>query len=76
MNAIKFKVDMLVELDDIKNELKKRDVAVNKTNINRFIKLIQQGQFSLKSEFYEDVPKDRETLLIYGFTFDKREKLK
>ncbi len=73
MNTVKFKVDMVAEIKDIQKALKKRGITVNQANTNRFIKLIQQGSFSLNFEFYEDTPQDRETLLMYGFTFDKKE---
>lgn len=71
MAVLKFKIEIAAETKDIQKALKNRGITVNRANTNRFIKMIQSGSFFMKPELYEDFPKDRETLLMHGFTFQK-----
>ena len=73
MEKLKIKIEIIIGLDDVKKSLKKRGITVNKSNLRRMIDLIKRGSFDLRSEFYDELPKDRETLEFYGFSFDKKE---
>lgn len=69
---IKKKLEVGFEISDIKKALKERSIVVNQSNINKFIKIIQCGVvFKAKEDIYNEVPKDKETLLMYGLTFAK-----
>lgn len=73
MEKLRIKIEIILSVDDIKKALEKRSIKVNKTNFRRMVDLIKSGVFDLKSEFYDELPKDRETLEFYGFSFDKKE---
>ena len=68
---LNFKVELTVEINDMKNALKERGIIPNKANINRMIKMIQCGRFSAGEKFLEGQPKEIENLALYGFTFKK-----
>lgn len=73
MEKLKIKIEIILSMDDVKKALEKRGITVNKTNFRKMVDLIKRGSFDLRSEFYDELPKDREMLEFYGFSFDKKE---
>lgn len=68
----KIKVDIYIKLDQVKEALKKRGIAINEANVKRYLKIMANGSFSASDDMYNKQTMDRETLLMYGFTFEKR----
>lgn len=69
--VIKVKLELVLKMKDVEYALKRRGIAVNQANIKRLVKLIKDTPISANQEFYEAVPTDRHTLLMYGFTLQK-----
>jgi hypothetical protein len=67
--VIKVKLELVIRLKDIETALRKRGIVVNQANIKRLTKMVADNPLKANSEFLEDVPMDRTTLLMYGFTF-------
>lgn len=59
-------------MDILKKVLKERGLAVSMANMKRIVSMYKERQYTVKEKsFFDDIPRDRETLLMYGFTFDK-----
>ncbi|PZM65885.1 hypothetical protein SK3146_02492 [Paenibacillus konkukensis] len=71
--VIKTKLELVLKLKDIEATLKARGIAVTQANIKRLVGLIRDTPISANPEFFEGVPTDRQILLMYGFTFNKKE---
>ncbi len=76
MGIIKVKVEISINVKDVKEALEIRGITVNKTNIRRMVDLIKKGTFDVRSELYDELPKDHETLELFGFSFEKKEEQK
>lgn len=68
---INFKIEIAMDIKDMKKALIERGIIPNKANMDKMIKMIRSGRFVLTKNFLDDQPKDKETLLMYGFTFEK-----
>lgn len=68
---IDFKITCVVDPTVMKTVLQERGIKVNATNINKLKKLISKAQFQLEKEFFDEMEKDREILLMHGFTFEE-----
>lgn len=69
--VMKAKLDLLVNLGDVHSALEQRGIAVNQANTKRLVDIITDVPILANAEFYEGVPMDQPTLLMYGFTFAK-----
>lgn len=59
-------------MEILKKILKERGLAVNMANIKKIATTYKERQYTVKDKtFFDDFPKDRETLLMYGFRFEK-----
>ncbi|WP_032122028.1 hypothetical protein [Clostridium amazonitimonense] len=72
METLNIKIELAVDIKCIKEVLKERDIAVNMSNMKKLAGIYKTRRYTISEKrFFEDVPKDRETLLMYGFTFEK-----
>jgi len=71
MSYVSAKLVTHFRLEDMKKALKERGIVVNHANINKMLKVIKKGEFTANKELIDRQPIDRETLLLYGFTFEK-----
>ncbi|MNW34011.1 hypothetical protein D3C74_109780 [compost metagenome] len=69
--VMKVKFELLLKLDDIEQALKSRGITTTPANVKRLVKLIQDSPISANNEFFEDIPTDRQILIMHGFTFIK-----
>lgn len=69
MAIIKAKMDLVFQMKDIKQALEQRGLVANQANINRLVRIVKDTPIRANIHFFETVPVDRETLLMYGFTF-------
>lgn len=54
---------------DILNE---RGIEISVSNMKKVANFYKERQYTIESKkFFDDFPKDRETLLMYGFKFRK-----
>lgn len=73
MQGIKIRLEFIVDMEILKKVLKERGLTVNMTNMKRIATIYKERQYTVKDKtFFDDFPRDRETLLMYGFTFEKR----
>ena len=68
---IKAKIEVSFKIEDIEKALKERGIVVNQSNMRKFIKMIQNASFSISENLYDEAPKDKKILLMYGFKFEK-----
>ena len=77
MESIKIKLEFTVDVEVIKKVLKERGVEVNMSNIKKVASVYKDRQYSIKKkDFFDDFPKDKETLLMYGFKLKNKEEKK
>lgn len=68
MEAIKIKLEFTVDVEVVKKVLKERGVEVNMSNIKKVASVYKARSYSIKDKnFFDDFPRDEETLLMYGF---------
>ncbi|ABR46624.1 hypothetical protein Amet_1934 [Alkaliphilus metalliredigens QYMF] len=67
---ISIKIDIEFDIEDMKKSLKERGILPNKANTDRMVKMIRSGRFLMNKGFLAGQPMDKETLLMYGFTFE------
>ncbi len=74
MESIKIKLEFTVNIDIIKKVLIERGLAVNISNIKKVASVYKSRQYSIKdNKFFDDFPRDKETLLMYGFKLNNEE---
>lgn len=72
MEVMKIKLEFVVDVSLLKKVLKARGLTVNVANMKRMTNIYKTRQYSIKDiSFFDDFPKDKETLLTYGFKFEK-----
>lgn len=68
MEVIKIKLEFAVDVEVIKKVLKERGIEVNMSNIKKVASVYKARSYSIKDKnFFDDFPRDKETLLMYGF---------
>lgn len=72
MEGIKIRLEFTVDVEILKKVLKERGLEVTMANMKRIANIYKERQYSINDkDFFKDIPKDRETLLLYGFKFNK-----
>ena len=74
MENTKIKLEFIVDVKVVKKVLKERGIEPNIGNIKKVASVYKARQYSIKDEsFFDDFPRDKETLLMYGFKMKKEE---
>lgn len=75
MDSVKIKLEFIVDVKVVKKVLKERGIEPNISNIKKVASVYKARQYSIKDGgFFDDFPRDKETLLMYGFRLKKEEK--
>lgn len=70
---MKIKLEFVADMEVLKKVLRERGLMVNMANMKKIVNIYKERQYSIKEKsFFDDVPMDKETLLMYGFTFEKK----
>lgn len=74
METVYIKLEFAVDVNILKKVLKERGIIVNMSNINKIASVYKKRRYTMSDKkFFDDIPKDRDTLLMYGFTFERKE---
>jgi len=77
MEQIKITLEFNVDVEVIKKVLKQRGLEVSMSNMKKVASVYRRRQYAVKDNtFFDDFPKDKETLLMYGFKLAKKEEKK
>lgn len=66
MDQIKFKLEFSADIKVLKKVLEERNITPTITNIKKLISIYKNRTYNANEKFFNDIPKDKETLLIYG----------
>lgn len=68
MEGIKIKLEFSADIDVMKEVLKERGLDISVANMKKVANVYKERQYAIKDKkFFDDFPKDKETLLMYGF---------
>lgn len=68
---ITIKINLELDPEEINRALIERNILVNQSNIKRFIGSFRKLTLPMMKETYERFPRDREQLLMCGFSLKK-----
>lgn len=72
LESVKIKLEFTVDIKVIKEVFKERGIEANISNMKKVAGVYRARQYSIKDkEFFDDFPRDKETLLMYGFKLNK-----
>ena len=66
MDQIKFKLEFSADIKVLKKVLEERNIIPSVSNMKRVLNIYKNRTYNANKEFFNDIPKDKETLLIYG----------
>jgi len=66
MEQIKFKLEFSVDVDILKEVLEKRGFEPSISNMKKLLSIYKTRTYNANLKFFDDIPKDKEMLLIYG----------
>jgi pyruvate kinase len=68
LEGIKIRLEFSADIDVIKQVLKERGLEISISNMKKVANVYKERQYSIKDKnFFDDFPKDKEILLMYGF---------
>jgi len=73
LENIKIKLEFRADIEIIKQVLRERGIEVNISNIKKIANVYKDMQYTIKSkDFFDEFPRDKETLAMYGFKLSKK----
>lgn len=68
LESIKIKLELTVDIEVIKKVFRERGIEANISNIKKVASVYRARPYFIKGkDFFDDFPRDKETLLMYGF---------
>lgn len=73
MESIKINLEFTVDIEVIKKILKERGIETNISNIKKVANVYKTRKYTIQDKsFFDDFPRDKESLLMYGFKLSKK----